>query len=364
MPPLITVLHRRGIYLPEADLWLDPHFGVRRAFISHAHSDHVARHRLTFCSELTHLLMRKRYSVKETAEFRTPPMRQVLEWEGWEIRLLPAGHIVGSAMLHLTRQSDGATLLYTGDYKLRQGLSAERCELLQADTLIMETTFGLPSYVFPPISETVAGVLKFVRETIAAGGTPVLLGYSLGKAQEILCMLADADVPVMVHKSVLNMTQAIASHLGRLPDYKLFNPAEAHGHALVFPPNHGSKKDQPPRHGWRTAMLTGWALHSSARYRYGVDEVFPLSDHADYPELIETVETVKPRRVHLVHGYTQEFAADLRERGYDAWSLEKPNQMELFGEQFSVPRNPSRKTKRAMRPRTEGSDPPVTADLF
>ncbi len=112
MPPLITVAYRQGIYLPEADLWLDPHFGVERAFISHAHSDHVARHKLTFCSEVTHHLMRERYSVKESAQFQPLPMREVFEWEGWEMRLLPAGHIIGSAMLHLTRKSDGATLLY------------------------------------------------------------------------------------------------------------------------------------------------------------------------------------------------------------------------------------------------------------
>lgn len=330
MPPLITVAYRQGIYFPEADLWLDPHFGVERAFISHAHSDHVARHKLTFCSELTHHLMRERYSVKESAQFRTLPMREVFEWEGWEMRLLPAGHIIGSAMLHLTRKSDGATLLYTGDYKLRQGLSSERCELLSADSLIMETTFGLPSFVFPPIQETIAHVLKFVQETIEDGGIPVLLGYSLGKAQEIICALADAGYPVMLHSSVWEMTEAVAPLLGRVPGYKRFNASEAKGHVLVFPPSNGRSLAIRKLKGTRTAMLTGWALQPGAKFRYQVDEIFPLSDHADYPELLETVETVKPRRVHLVHGYTQEFAADLRARGYDAWSLEKADQMELF----------------------------------
>lgn len=335
-PPLITVAHRQGIYLPEADLWLDPHFGAKRAFISHAHSDHVARHELTFCSELTHHLMRERYSVKASAQFQTLPMREVFEWEGWQLRLLPAGHIVGSAMLHLTRLSDGATLLYTGDYKLRQGLSSERCELLQADSLIMETTFGLPSYVFPPTGETVAQVLKFVRETIEDGGIPVLLGYSLGKAQEILCAVADAGFPVMLHKSVWEMTEAVAPLLGRLPNYKLFNASDAKGHVLIFPPSNGRSLAIKKLKSCRTAMMTGWALTPGAKFRYQVDEIFPLSDHADYPELIETVETVKPRRVHLVHGYTQEFAADLRARGYDAWSLEKADQMELFGASSAI----------------------------
>jgi DNA ligase-1 len=329
MPPLLTVNYPKGIYLPEADLWLDPHHAVERAFISHAHSDHVGRHNTTFFSETTMRLMQVRYGLKKNGVFHARPLREVFEWEGWELRLLPAGHIVGSAMLHLTRKSDGATLLYTGDYKLRAGLSSVPCELLQADTLIMETTFGVPQFVFPPIEETVAKLLGFVDQTINAGGTPVLLGYSLGKAQEILRALAESVHPVMVHKSVWDMTEAVAGDLGKLPAYKLFDAANARGHVLVFPPGHQKALPQKGIHGCRTAMFTGWALRASARYQYRVDEMFPLSDHADYPELLETVETVKPRRVYLVHGYTREFAATLRAKGYEAWSLERPDQLEL-----------------------------------
>ena len=324
MPPLIQVTHPRGIYLPEADLWLDPHFGVKRAFVSHAHSDHVARHELTFCSEITHQLMVVRKTVKKSGTVVSPQMRKVFEWEGWELRLLPAGHITGSAMLHLTRKDDGATLLYTGDYKLRQGLSAERCELMQADTLIMETTFGLPKYRFPPAEDVIAQMLAFVRETLSDGGIPVLLGYSLGKAQEILCALHDAALPVMVHASVAQITEVLMPHLGALPKWRLFDANEAVGHVLVFPP--GAKIEVPKT---RTAMLSGWAIQSSAKYRYGVDVALPLSDHADHPELHETVEIVKPRRIYLVHGSTREFAAELRTRGHDARALGAEDQLEL-----------------------------------
>ncbi len=328
-PPLIEVTHPNGIYLPEADLWLDPHFPTKRAFISHAHADHVARHEMTFCSETTRDLMKTRFGFQTEGTTRMLPMRQPVEWEGWELRLLPAGHIIGSAMLHMTRKADGATLLYTGDYKLRQGLSSERCELLHADTLIMECTFGLPQFAFPPTGHVVDQVLKFAQETLEDGGIPVLLGYSLGKAQEILRALAEAGHPVMVHKSIWEMTRAVAPLIGKLPDYRLFDAAEAQGHVLLFPPSNGRSIAIKKLKVCRTAMLTGWALQPGAKFRYQVDEIFPLSDHADYPELIETVEEVKPRRVWLVHGYTREFAADLRTRGYEAWTLEAADQLEL-----------------------------------
>ena len=46
--------------------------------------------------------------------------------------------------------------LYTGDFKLRPACSAEPCATPR-DTLIMETTFGWPHYVFPPTAEVLGG---------------------------------------------------------------------------------------------------------------------------------------------------------------------------------------------------------------
>jgi DNA ligase-1 len=243
--------------------------------------------------------------------------------------LLPAGHIIGSAMLHLTRHSDGATLLYTGDYKLRAGLTTPQARLMQADTLIMETTFGLPRYLFPPTEQIVAGIVKFVREAIADEHHPVLLGYSLGKAQELLAAVRGANVPVMLHQSVMNLMPICADAIPDWPTYRAYDANEAEGHALIFPPTGGKTAAYREMKRTRTAMITGWAIDPGMKYRYGVDEVFPLSDHADYHELLRTVEEVKPKRIYTVHGYTREFSAELRRRGYDAWSLAADDQMEL-----------------------------------
>lgn len=331
---MIEVQHRRrqGLYVPEADLWLDPSAKAERAFVSHAHADHVARNRLSLCSDLTARLIRARYGTPKRgdAELRPLPWREPVPWgRGWELRLLPAGHIAGSAMLHLTRLRDGATLLYTGDYKLRPGLTAEPCELLPAETLVMETTFGLPRYTFPPLEEVVEGVRAFVRQTLEEERLPLLLGYSLGKAQEILAILGKDPHPVMVHPSITKLLPTLAGVPG-LPPCSPFSAEKAAGHAVVFPPQ--AARDETLgawRERLRSAVLTGWALDKSSRYRYRVDALFPLSDHADYPELWETVRRVNPRRVYTVHGFTREFAADLRREGWEAWSLEREDQLEL-----------------------------------
>jgi Cft2 family RNA processing exonuclease len=79
----------------------------------------------------------------------------------------------------------------------------------------------------------------------------------------------------------------------------------------------------------RTAMITGWAIERGAMFRYGCDAAFPLSDHADFPDLLRFVELVQPRRVYTVHGYAEEFAQTLRERGVEAWALGVDNQLEF-----------------------------------
>ena len=77
-------------------------------------------------------------------------------------------------------------------------------------------------------------------------------------------------------------------------------------------------------------MITGWALDPGSIYRHRCSAAFPLSDHADYPSLLKFVELVQPKRVLTVHGFAQEFAATLRQRGIDALALGQPNQLDLF----------------------------------
>lgn len=325
----ITVRYSNGLHLPELDLWLDPPRRKAHAFVSHAHSDHFARHDWTLCSETTGVLIERRYGLPRTGTIQRQPFHEPAAKQGFSLALLPAGHILGSAMLHVTRLSDGATLLYTGDFKLRRGLTAEPATLRQADTLVMETTFGRPQFRFPPLDTVVADMHRFVGETLEQGAVPVLLGYSLGKAQEILAALRGCPWPVMVHPKVLEFTPIFCERGCDFPEHRPFDAAAAAGHVLILPPNTlrtAATRTLPPT---RSAMLSGWALTSGAKYRFQVDEALPLSDHADYDELLQCVDQTRPTRVFTVHGYTTDFARDLRYRGHDAWSLVKDEQMEL-----------------------------------
>ncbi len=250
--------------------------------------------------------------------------------DGFRLRLLPAGHIAGSAMLHVTRISDNASLLYTGDFKTRRSRTAESVNFLTADTLILETTFGLPGYEFPSQMEVDAEVLRFIDDCFSDGATPVLLAYSLGKAQEVLALLEENGIPALLHPAAVEMTRVCRdAGVTGLPEPVAFDGHAPPGHVVIAPPNSVRTNLLRGLKSKRTAMLSGWALQPGAGFRYRVDAMIPFSDHADHPGLLECVQRVRPKRILTVHGYEREFAAELRARGMDAWSAAGGDQLEL-----------------------------------
>src|SRR5438067_11295006 len=322
---MIDIRYERGVYLPQKDLSLDARDAKRVAFVSHAHSDHIALHDEILVSERTARLMQTR--LPGTRIEHRLPFGERRRVHDLDLILLPAGHIFGSAQLCLFTEED--TLLYTGDFKLRSGKSAEHVKWRQADTLIMETTFGRPCYRFPPTEQIIDQIVTFCRETIDDGDVPVLLGYSLGKAQEILCSLKGAGLTPMLHGSVYQMTR-IYEQFGQLfCQYVRYDANDVAGKVLICPPsaNRSRMLESIPRK--RVAMISGWAVDANAVYRYQVDAAFPLSDHADYDDLVRYVDLVQPKRVLTLHGFAAEFARDLRGRGVEAWALTEEDQMEL-----------------------------------
>src|SRR2546423_5361714 len=247
------------------------------------------------------------------------------------LRLLPAGHVFGSAMLHVARPE--GTLLYTGDFKLRECLTVETAQPTEADVLVMESTFGQRFFRFPPWRQVVEQLVELLAETFMAGRQPIVLGYSLGKSQEDTRILTDAGFRVTVHGAVFNTNRIYEEHGVKLGPYGTYNAWDFHGPralaleergVLVAPPNVArtgfvSNFDNPCR-----IILTGWAMLKNASYPYGVDHALPLSDHADLDELLELVERVRPTKIYSHHGYPQ-FADILRARGHDA-ELARPDE--------------------------------------
>ncbi|MDP9291876.1 MAG: ATP-dependent DNA ligase [Verrucomicrobiota bacterium] len=352
---MLDIRYHRGLELPAQGLWLDPWDAKPFAFVSHAHSDHVGQHWEIIASRGTAKLMQARVPgqrIEHILEFE-----QTTDLRGMQITLLAAGHIFGSAQFFLEDEND--SLLYTGDFKLRPGLSAEATQWRTARTLIMETTYGLPKYRFPPTAQVIEQMVEFCREALDEGAVPVLLGYSLGKAQEILCALVQAGLTPMLHGAVFRMTRIYADLSADFPcGFEKYVAGETEGKVLICPPSANRSAMLNKIKNKRVAVLTGWAIDPGAHFRYQCDAAFPLSDHADYTDLIRYVELVKPERVLTLHGFAGAFARDLRERGIEAWALTEQNQLELGIRTVAATAG-----RRLLEAKTGGDAPPLQSEF-
>ncbi len=320
------VKFKQGVNLPQIGWWLDAQKSQARSFVSHAHSDHIAAHREILATRETASLMRLRVGGKRQENILKFGEPWTADF-GCEVKLYPAGHILGSAMFHAT--TEHGSLLYTGDFKLRPSPGAETCVVPRADVLIMETTFGLPRYVFPPQEKIEADIVAFCRQALADQVTPVLYAYSLGKTQELLQIVGGAGLPVMLHQNSHQMTKRYSELGMKLPPYALLDPKAYAGHVVIAPPMMNHLEPLTWVHPKRTAVATGWAMDQGAIYRNKCDAAFPLSDHADFPDLLALVDRVRPKVVYTLHGFAKEFAATLRARGTEAWAIGQQNQMDL-----------------------------------
>ncbi len=316
----MNVSYRNGLHLPDSDLWLDPHHAREMAVVTHAHADHMCAHQRVLATPATVAMMRVRGARR--CNFQPAEWGEVVEIGGAEVTLVPAGHVLGSAQVLV--EHDGVRLLYSGDFKLRPGLSAEAAVVPPADILVMETTFGLPRYRFPAAEEVHSRIREFCREALECGHAPVLFCYSLGKGQEVLAGLSGVDFPIYLHEKHFEMTNLYRAFGVTLPHYQLYQPGRALDGVLLCAS--GCRKGRwfaelERTHDLRTAYISGWALDAGAAWRYGTHEAFPLSDHADYDELMHYVRASGARRVYTTHGFAAEFAADLRACGLDARPL-------------------------------------------
>ncbi len=322
-------LRKGELHVPGSGLWLDARRRAPCAFVSHAHGDHIGRHDRTIATRATLALMEHRLGRPGKGEWLPAGYREPFGIGDLTVELFPAGHVLGSAQIRLSR--DGHAVGYSGDLCLEPTLTAEAAEVVECDTLVLESTFGAPRYVFPPKAEVLADVKRFVDDALADGAVPVLFGYALGKAQEILKFLGDAGYPCRAHPMVHAVNRVYEAQGVALPGVRALGPeGPAPGEVVVAPPHLARSAAILRIRGRRTAVLTGWAVEGS-RFRYrAMDAAFPLSDHADFPALLRYARATGARRVFTVHGHAAELAAALRAEGIRAEPLEERQQLELL----------------------------------
>lgn len=278
--------------------------------LSHAHSDHTVRKGRIIASPETARLLEVRYGVKsaEPIEYGEP-----VRVGDMKITLYPSGHILGSAQVLF--ETNQTSLLYSGDVKLREGYSCRPIQIPQAENLIVEATFGTHLFHWPKLERIEEQIFDFIEKSLIGSRTPVFMAYSLGKSQELLALLARRKIPVSVSKTVWKMSKVYEEFGVDLGNYSLYTDDRDVPGVLIVPPQKARFVDVANP---CFATVSGWAL--TQRFNRGAVQI-PLSDHADFGELLRYVDQIKPLKVWTTHGYARELATALRHRGYDARPL-------------------------------------------
>ena len=197
----------------------------------------------------------------------------------------------------------------------------ETFEFVETDVLIMETTFGQAQYRMPSKQEVEDRLVERCRHLLTQNKIPIVLAYSLGKGQEALKILTDAGLPVAVEEQIVRFVPTYQKYGVEFGPFEKFDRNNLRGKVNLLPVNYRFHRFYKRLSNGYTIYLSGWGMEPYAERRFGVDEVIPLSDHADYHQLFKLVETIKPKEVYCTHGFPQ-FVNELKAAGYRAKILE------------------------------------------
>ena len=237
----------------------------------------------------------------------------------------PAGHVLGSAQIRI-EGSDGVWVV-AGDYKRAADPTCAEFEPIRCDTFVTESTFGLPIYRWDATSVVMADVLAWWNGNREADRTSVIFCYTIGKAQRLLAELARvSDTPVYVHGMLTGMIDAYREAGVALPDVRQVIERDGGRTSkkvslagqLVLAPLSARGTPWMRRLGTHSdAFASGLMRVRGVRRQRAYDKGFVISDHADWPAILQTVADTGAQRVLATHGHAEPLARYLRSTGLD-----------------------------------------------
>ncbi len=321
----LTVRKSRGVIVEYggSGVAFDPsNSSTYPVFVSHAHADHASA-----------------FKIQSISKYATEPTYRLLEILGWkklknwlplsvgetvkiddiEVTAHNAGHVLGAVQFEVSTPE--GTLLYTGDFSLDNSYTMKAAEPLSCDILVIETTFGAPMFTFPKRREVSMDMIRWaVMDAIPSGFIPTFKTDAIGNTQEIITAFNRlTKVPVVTAKNATKVSD-VYRRFGYDLDYVDAGTPEGRellegGRCVLITPK-GSK---PEYENLETALASGWAVMMRNK-----GQAFPLSDHADFRELLSFIRRCHPKRVLTFHGgkMTRGFAEYVRKRlGIDARPL-------------------------------------------
>lgn len=282
-------------------------------FVSHAHTDHtsgVRSKKPTISSSITRELVELRKGIRINA-MELPK----------GVRMLSAGHMLGSTQLYIESEEHGCSMVYTGDYQMQRSPAAEAVEVEHADIVIMDSTYPFANVEFDAKEDVIRSIQSYVSKRMPSN--PILFGaYSMGKAQELIAIMNQSGIEPFVCEKIAKINQIYQGN-GIPLSYSTYQTPEelsAESNSFVAIVEMGKMESElvniSRSIGRRplTAVASGFAKFQ----RFDTDVQFPLSDHADLKQALEYLEICSPKRVFTCGELSGSMAKNLKAHGYDA----------------------------------------------
>ena len=312
-----------GLFCPDGNFHVDPWGPADRALITHAHGDHArAGSQAYLCADPCRPILERRLG--PDVHIESVPYGEPIAVGDVRVSFHPAGHILGSAQIRI----EGASGVWTvaGDYKRADDPTCLPFEVVPCDTFVTESTFGLPIYRWDPTASVIAEIADWWEDNRGHERTSVLFCYTLGKAQRILAELSRvSDRTIFVHGAMASMIDAY-----RQAGVHMLDTASAteqprgrkFAGELVLAPLSARGTPWMRRLGVHSdGFASGLMRVRGVRRQRAFDRGFVLSDHADWPALLQTVADSGASRVFATHGHAEPLATYLRERDVEAGVL-------------------------------------------
>ncbi len=306
-----------GLYCAAGDFYIDPWAPVARAVITHAHGDHARGGSAAYlCADPCAPLLKRRLWGAPAIE--SLPYGASTTIGSARVSLHPAGHVLGSAQIRI--EGGEGVWVVTGDFKRAADPTCDPFEPVRCDTFVTESTFGLPIYRWDPTESVMRDIVGWWDDNRARGLASVLFCYTLGKAQRVLAELTRlTDRRVLVHGMMLSMIDAYrAAGIPMLETEHLVERPRGSACAgeLVLAPISARGTPWMRRLGnLSDGFASGLMRVRGVRRQRGFDRGFVLSDHADWPALINTIAETRASRLLATHGHAEALARFLAGRG-------------------------------------------------
>jgi putative mRNA 3-end processing factor len=313
-----------GLYCAPGDFYVDPLLPVPRAVITHAHADHArAGHGAVLATHATIEIMKTRMGAAldgTTLQAITPG--ETLTLNDAKLWIQPAGHVLGSAQIAI--QAHATRAVVSGDYKRAADPTCAPFVPITCDVFITEATFGLPVFTHPPVAGEAAKLLDSLR--IFPERTHLVGCYALGKTQRLIAVLRQLgyDDPIYLHGALIPVCatyERLGVPLGDLREATKAAPGETAGKIVLAPPSALADRWSRRLSDPLTALASGWMRVRQRAKAKGIELPLVISDHADWPELLQTLDDVGAPEIWVTHGAEEALIHAASARGFRARAL-------------------------------------------